>query len=630
MNIIEIFRNYNPRLKVVSYLLGVLLIVLGSGLAYRQIYEYQKYSKKEERQNLRRIILPGPRGNIYDRDGRLIVGNRPRYSAVVFLNELRPGFRQEFRDLRKKYSKLPKDEQPGSYDIQIEARSNVVQKYIDQVGEAIGRKVEVSPRKVEKHFYQQLLLPFPLIEDMEPEEYALLVEQIPVQSAIQIYTSNTRYYPYGSLASHTIGYVSNTEDISTLDLPGEQLMTFKVKGFTGRTGLEKGFNKHLEGESGLEIWVVDPSGFQYESVEHKSPVKGNDLKVTIDSELQDIAEMALGDKQGALVALDVKRGDLLVMASKPDYNLNDLSPFIPTKVFNDINERGAWMNNALQGTFAPGSTFKVVTALAGLRAGLIDDQSSVYCSGSYRVGNRTFKCWNHLGHGEVNLHEAIKHSCNVFFYKYSQEIGVDRISEEAIRFDFNQPTNIELPDESNNMLVPTRDWKMKNRHESWFPGNTAHLAIGQGFLRVTPLQMASFTAAFARKETHFQPTILFDPFRQVVPSKNDIGISDSDYHKLVNAMEDAAADGTAKLLQIPGVRIAAKTGTAQVQTPKGMKHLAWSICYAPIEDPEIAIAVVVIGKDVGDSLGGGSTACPIAKPVLERFFQKMGHVATVP
>jgi penicillin-binding protein 2 len=462
---------------------------------------------------------------------------------------------------------------------------------------------------------------------MKPEEYALLLEQIPVQSPIQIFTANARYYPYGSLAAHTIGYVGNTQEINTDNLPFNDLMTFQARGYEGKTGIEKEFDKELQGESGMEIWVVDPSGFQFEPKVMETPVQGKDLNITLDSELQDIAEMGLGDQIGAVVALDVKRGDLLVMASKPDFDLNDLSPFISNRIAKDINDRGAWMNNALQGLYSPGSTFKVVTSLAGLRNGHIDENSTTYCSGSYSIGRSLFRCHNRAGHGEVNLHEALRVSCNVFFYHYSQKIGVDLISAEAKRFHFDQPTGIELPFEATNMIVPSKAWKKDKTGEPWYPGNTAHLSIGQGYLRVTPLQMACFTAAFARKETHFSPTIIYDPYRQSIPSKRDIKLPEFDYHLILDGMEAAAVDGTAKLIKVPGVRIAAKTGTAQVQTPQGMTLLAWAICFAPIEDPEIAIAVMIQGQQ-GDSLGGGSTSVPIAQPILQRFFEKMGHGAS--
>ena len=626
MNIIEIFRNYNARLRLLTFLLIAMLMTLSGGLAYRQLIKHSEYSEKGERQSLRRIIIPGPRGNIYDRDGRLLVGNRPRYSAVVFLNELRPEFRKEYYALEEHYLTLPEDQVPSTGSINIEARRNVVQRYIDQVGKAIGRNLEINTREIERHFGQQLLLPFPLISDMKPEEYALLLEQIPVQSPIQIFTANARYYPYGTLAAHTIGYVGNTQEMDTENLPGDDLMTFQARGYEGKTGIENGFDKELQGESGLQIWVVDPSGFQFEPKVMNSPVQGKDLQITLDSELQDIAEMGLGEQIGAVVALDVKRGDLLVMASKPDYDLNDLSPYISNAVAKDINDRGAWLNRSLQGLYSPGSTFKIITSLAGLRNGFIDGESMSHCAGNYAVGRRSFGCWNRLGHGDVTIHESIQHSCNVFYYQYSQEIGVNYISAEAKRFNLDKPTGIELPFEATKMIVPSREWKRETRNQPWVPGDTANLSIGQGDLRVTPLQMACFTAAFARGETQFTPTIIYDPYRQSIPSQRNLRVSESDYNLILDGMEAAATDGTAKLIKVPGVRIAAKTGTAQVQTPKGMRHLAWSISFAPIEDPEIAIAVMIEGQQ-GDSLGGGSTSVPIAQPILQRFFEKMGHVA---
>ncbi len=624
MRVAEIIRTYHPRLRVITCILLINLAVLSLGLAYRQLYLYSEYAEREERQNLRRIIVPGPRGNIYDRDGRLLVGNRPRYSAVVFLNELRPEFREEFKRLRRVYEEDEEREPPSSYYIQIEARSNVVQRYIDLVETAIGRRPEVDSKAIEKHFGQQLLLPFPLIQDMHPHEYALLLEQIPVHSPIQIYTSNARYYPYGSLANHLIGYVGTTEELQEKDLPGSDLVTFKARNYEGRTGIEKAFDRHLSGESGLQIWVVDPSGFQYEPKTLTNPVQGKDVRITIDAELQDIAEIGLGNQVGAIVALDVKRGDLLVMASKPSYDLNDLSPFIPVSVAQDIFDRGAWSNRALQGLYAPGSTFKLITAMAGLRKGILDQNSRTYCGGGYSLGSHLFQCWKEAGHGTVGFHEAISMSCNVFFFHFSQKIGVDQISAEARLFSLHEPTGIDLPYETDKMIIPTREWKTKNRNERWYPGNTAHLAIGQGYVRITPLQMACFTAALARGETKFVPTVLYDPFRQAKPSRNDLNLGDVNYQLILDAMEATANSGTASLIKVPGVRIAAKTGTSEVQTPAGAVHLAWTICFAPINDPEIAVAVVVEGQVPG-MFHGGDTAVPIAQPILKRFFEKVGH-----
>ena len=174
------------------------------------------------------------------------------------------------------------------------------------------------------------------------------------------------------------------------------------------------------------------------------------------------------------------------------------------------------------------------------------------------------------------------------------------------------------------MIIPTREWKTKNRNERWYPGNTAHLAIGQGFIRITPLQMACFAAALARGETKFVPTVLYDPFRQAKPSRNDLNLGHGNYQLILDALEATAKNGTASLIKVPGVRIAAKTGTSEVQTPEGAVHLAWTICFAPINDPEIAVAVVVEGQVPG-MFHGGDTAVPIAQPILKRFFEKVGH-----
>ena len=624
MSVIETHRNKKPRLLFFYGLFAAMFVVLALGLAYRQLLHSATYSERERLQNQRRILVPGPRGDIFDREGTLLVGNRPRFAAALFLSDpdIRKAFRAEYirlvRDLRD--HKLPLTGQ----DLETDARVAVIQVYLDLLNTIINRGATVDGGKLNRHFTQQPLLPFTLLDDLESEEFALLIEQLPVESPIQIFSSPTRYYPYGSSAAHTLGYVASGLDLPESTLPGRDLTTFISKGTFGRNGLERTFDGLLQGQTGGEIWIVDPAGFQVERIRRELPIQGTALNTSLDVDLQTAGEQAYGDRQGALVALDVKTGEILAMVSKPDYDLNDLTPYISHDVFRRIEDEGAWLNRATQGLYPPGSIFKIITAIAGLRVGAITAESTAICTGSFKVGKRRFPCHNRIGHGEVDLRDAIRVSCNVFFYKYGLKTGIDNLSAEARRFGLDRQTGIEIPSEASAMLVPSRAWKEENRNMPWFPGDTANTAIGQGFVRVTPLQMACVVASIARNQTRTQPTLLHrlpDEVRPI-PENQAIGLDQAFYNLLIEGMEQAAQLGTARLAKIPGIRIAAKTGTAQVSTPRGTLELAWFMAFGPVQNPEIALALVVVGEEPDESNGGGLIAGPIAKQVLGCYFKK--------
>lgn len=632
----EIHGDQNPRLRIFYLLIAAIFAVLICGLFYRQIITRGKYLEEERLQSQRRILLPGPRGNIYDRNGDLLVGNKPVFSVVVYLQELRSEFRKQYfnmvREERSKREKL--EEQGAGADmqpidrtfLQKEARRLVVQRYLDQVNTIIGEAGIVTSKDVERHFWQTLLLPMPLVNNVTPEQYARLVEQIPVESPILIHTDSSRYYPQGSVAAHTLGYVRNSYEEESANLPGQDLATFKIMGKRGMTGLEYHYNEHLRGESGYEIWVVDPFGYKYDKpTEKKQPVKGEDLHLTLDTRLQRIAEEYLGERKGAAVALDVRTGEVLCMASKPDYDLRNFIPFLSHKAADDINEREAWLNRSVQLPYPPGSTFKILTATAAFRHQAVDIDYTMNDRGSMRIGGRTFRNYAGRGYGTVGIHTAIQKSVNTYFYDIAMKLGPELLSAEARRFGFDQPTGIELSrEETHSMNVPDAAWKKEKYLTGWTAGDTANTAIGQGGLGVTPLQMACFTASFARGETRTVPTLIRQPGkvpRTFHPGSEPIGLSQDHYQAILNAMESVVGpQGTAAKAMIEGLRTAGKTGTAQFYVQGKEYTLAWFICFAPVDNPEIAIAVMIEGAEPGDRLGGGSTAAPIARELLQSYF----------
>ncbi len=631
-SLLESHKSYQPRVIFFYFVIAGLLAIVAAGLAYQQLFRTDIYHERERVQNQRRILVPGPRGNIYDRDGRLLVGNRPRFAVVLYLDELRAEFRREFIRVRKNYRDTGDKELPTSAQMEEIARASVVQRYLDEVNTILRRNEQVDSAALQRHFLRQLLLPYMLLDDLEPDEYARLLERLTVRSPLQVYTSSTRYYPYRSAAAHTLGYVSINPDIDSEDFPGEGLKTFKMKGTVGRDGLENVFDLQLQGETGGTIFRVDPSGYKINPpLDRRRPVQGKNLITSLDIDLQLIAENELTktENAGAVAAIDVRTGEVLTLASKPDYDLSEFSPRLSHAAAADIEARKAWTNLAVSGVFPPGSTFKILTAIAALDHHAVESTDVIVdCTGVTRIGNRLFYCDNGRGvHGNITLRDAIAHSCDIYFYEAGLRTGADTLAAEAARFHLDRPTGIELPNETTRMLIPDTVWKQRTKDEKWFPGDTANMAIGQGFIGVTPLQMACFVASVARGEIFTKPTLVH---RADTPTQHtdSIGLTPVQRTALVGGMEGCTTEGTADILttlsslRIPGLRIAGKTGTAQIRTGTGTINVAWFICFAPADNPEIAVAVAVQGDTPGENYGGGRYAAPIAQAVLRKYFEK--------
>lgn len=628
--LIEAFKGRNPRVLFFHFAVAVLLIVLAVGLGYQQLGRTDVYHEREKVQNQRRILVPGPRGNIYDREGRLLVGNRPQFAVVLYLDELRGEMRREYLKIRKAYRESGDKDLPTASQMARIARFAVVDRYLQQVNRALGREKQLDSNDLNQHMQRELLLPYTLIDDLAPAEYARLIEQLPVTSPLQVYTSSARFYPFGSAAAHTLGSVKVADPIGKgEDFPNPELASFKMQGTLGRDGLEARFDTKLQGETGGTIYRVDPAGYRVEPpLMKRLPVQGSNIVTSLDIDLQLAAEVKLAENEmaGAAVAIDVQTGEILTLASKPDYDLNATSPRISSKLYKEIEEQGGWYNRALSGLYPPGSSFKILTTIAGMRAGWLTPDSEVDCPGYYMVGRKQFDCHDRHAHGQIKLATALEKSCNVYFYKYGIQAGAQAIADESRRFGFGQPTGIELLHETRRTVVPDDAWKRKTQNEPWFPGDTAMLSIGQSYLLVTPVQMAAFMASFARGQIHTSPTLIHAPDR--LPQRSEpIGLSAENYAGIVRGMEQCTITGTAKVLssrfmKIPGLRIAGKTGTAQKRTEKGMINFAWFIGYAPIERPQIAFAIVVEGDQAGEETGGGTYAVPVAQAILKTWAEK--------
>ena len=636
-SLLESHKGYDPRIIVFYFVLAAMLLTLAGGLAYQQLSQTETYSERERVQSQRRVVLPGPRGNLYARDGvTLLVGNRPRFSVVLYLDELKTDFLAAARTIKGNYRKS------GVTDISFTqisriARVSVVQGYLDQVNKILDRAEQVNGGTLTRHFEEQLLLPYTLIDDLSENEYARLIESLPVRSSLQVYTSSTRHYPYGSVAAHTLGYVGVNANVTVDDFPGDDLHTFKLKGTIGKDGLEKSFDDHLQGEAGGTIFRVDPSGYKVNPpLAKRLPVQGKSLVTSLDIDLQLTADQAIGDQTGAAVALDIATGEVLAMVSKPDYHPGAFSTRLGAAAYAELQAKGGEFNRALSGLYPPGSTYKILTSIAGLRSGTITpDDSIINCDGVLQKFNRRFVCYNGIGHHhDVLLRQAIAESCDIYYYEVGWRTTPDVVAAEARRFHFDRRTGIELPGETRGMFVPDNAWKERAKGEKWFPGDTANMAIGQGFVLATPLQMACFTASVARGEVHTQPTLVHRPDRATQRTES-IGLTLAQRIALIEGMEACTLPpkGTARTMttvesqKVPGVRIAGKTGTAQVSTKAGTLNIAWFICFAPIEKPEIAIAVALEGDTPGEEFGGGRHSGPVASAILKKYFEKKNRPA---
>ena len=626
----EVYSKANPRIPFFYGLFGIAFFVLAFFLGVRQIYMHDYYTKRSDRQSLRRVIKPAARGDILDRNGTLFVTNKPRYSAVVFFNDINEEISREAASIRAvrraqlaRGEKLP-DPLPSSNSV---ARARILKKYTDKVNAILGTDYKHNVAEFEKHAWQRRLLPYPLIKDLTAREHAILAEALPIDSPVQIYTSSARYYPYGETAAHVLGFVtSNFDNIDATGIPGEELRTYSFAGEHGRSGVEKAFNDRLSGSNGAKIWVVDHMGYQYESIVDIPSKKGKNLTLSVDIGIQEAVEDAFGKRKGAAVVLDVKTGEVLAMASRPSYDLNTLTPFVPRTVNAEITQRGAWLNRATQGLYPPGSTFKIVTSLAALSEGVIVPETIITCNGGMKIGRRIFPCNNRHGHGNLDLTGALAKSCNVYFYSAGIDAKISSIHDTAEMLGLNSDTGIELLENSwRRTIIPDPEYKREKRPYDgvWSAGDTANTSIGQGYLLQTPVQMACMTASIAARRTRTKASVVHDPSRDgslAYHGAKPLPISDKNYNALLAGMRAAVERGTCRRAAIDYASVAAKSGTAQVNVSGKKLALAWMVAFSPIENPEVAVAVVVEGEEPGDA-SGGRTAGPIVREALTKYYE---------
>ena len=587
---------------------------------------------------------------------------------------LQPEFRKEYLALLKKEKERFPERRPDYDQLQQTARLNVLNAWLTKIWFVIDStnqkaakgtaKVKstpdlhpeermVHPDTLRKHLNERRALLFPLILDLAfpnsghavtSEEgnrsVARFIEQFPVQGPITLEADMVRSYPNGKLASHVLGYVRDT-DILKGQLDDELVEKFanlQKLGYTGKKGadgIEATYNEVLSGHSGWEHWTKTSSGYNKERLEAKPPKQGADVALSLDTKIQKSAEEALAkivDSQGkplpaAAVMLDVNTGEILALASQPSFDPNEMADRVTQAYFDQVNSEGGWLNRSTQGLYAPGSTFKLITATAGMRAGKIDWDDILDCGPSYMVGGRAFPEHDPVGYGQVDLEKMLAVSCNVWNYQVGLKTGPENLAKEARRFGLDAPllqkpsehnnhSTTELPNPATRMVVPDRAYKQRIAGEPWTDGDTANTSIGQGYLLTTPLHMACLIASIARGETRTTPSIIHDPGRDGRHAGAEpIGLNTQQLNALREGMLRCVEEGTAKSVRIPGLPYAAKTGTSEYFKKGEKAHLAWIIGYAPADNPVVAFCVLVEGQ-LDTSTWGGKTAGPVARDMI--------------
>ena len=459
---------------------------------------------------------------------------------------------------------------------------------------------------------------------------------------IHIKAEPLRNYVFKSLASHTLGYLG---EISKKRLKNHKDPSYKQGDFIGKNGLENVYESVLRGEKGYKEVEVDVSGRELIALRKLPPQSGNNLVLTLDVRIQQELEKAMvatetDDMRGSVVVMKVQTGEVIAITSNPSFDPNKFAAGISPNNWNELitDEWHPLQNRSIHGQYPPGSTYKIVTALAGLEEGVIKPDTSIFCPGHFKLGRGRYRCWKKSGHGSVNLHDALVQSCDVYFYTLGHRMGIDTLALYAKKFGFGTPAGIGLSREKSG-LVPSTQWKLKNRKKAWLLGETISASIGQGYNLVTPLQQANMMAAVANGGMLLKPYIIkrieepggttikefFPEIRgQIAGSSENLEVIRKALRDVVNGVR-----GTGKRSRLKNIIVSGKTGTVQVVRMKSNEELekenevpykyrdhAWFVAFAPYEKPEIAVAVLV---EHGGH--GGTTAAPIAKKIFKKYFK---------
>jgi penicillin-binding protein 2 len=596
-------RSLTLRLGAVQYIVAVTFAMLAVAFWVFQIGQHEKFREMAENNRLRKLPLPAPRGVLLDRHGKVLVENQSTFNIAIV--------REQTRNLSE---------------------------VLRTVAAATGVDLQALEEVVNRRRREPSFRPIVLIENASlPQVYAVMARRLELPG---VFTQPvpSRKYPASAVGAHLFGYVS---EVSELQLQRADYKDIEPGTIVGQAGLELAYNKQLMGEDGAKAVIVNSVGREIRPLpsESKDPVIGRPMQLTIDADVQKATEdgFAATGFDGAAVVLDPRNGEVLSFTSRPSFDPNAFTAGI---------ERSAWgallndplkpmQNRALQGTFSPGSTFKMAVGLAGLEEGVVRSDFHVYCGGGQTFYGRYFNCWKKGGHGSVDLRRAIEQSCDVFFYTVGNMLGVDRIHKWATLLGLGVKSGIDLPNEVSG-LVPSTEWKAKNTKEKkWYAGETISVSIGQGQVTVTPVSLAVYTATLANGGTRVTPHLVKavddgQGLKPVPPPPPQSKIEMTP--DMLNAIRDGmwmvvnGPSGTARRAAIPGKDVSGKTGTAQVislagrlaarNSTRNLRDHGWFTFFAPRDNPEIA-GVVFLEHGIHSA-----NAASVAKHIMETYFAK--------
>lgn len=588
-----------PRRRTVplAIVVTLLFLMLLMRLWYLQIIKVDDYRAMSENNRLRFLPVAASRGEIMDRNGTVMVNNRPSFSLSIIP--------QEVKD---------------------------VEGMIERLAVLLNLDRADMSERWEKAKGRARYYPIIIATNISREQVEILEEHRPWLPGVEISVKPIREYAYNNSAAHLVGYIA---EVSDKELENKDYAEYNPGDYVGKNGIEKAWEKELHGGDGGRQLEVDSRGRVLRVLTENSPTVGNSLVLTIDSRLQREAEAAFGAQAGAAVVMDVNNGEVLAFVSSPTFDPSLFAGRIPYDVWKGYLEdkRHPLENKALSGQYPPGSTFKMLTALAGLDAGVIDENTTIKDPGYYELGNHKFRDWKPGGHGVVNLRKSLKESCDTYYYMLGEKLGVDRIAAMADRFLMGHELGIGLQGEKSG-LIPTVAWKLKRFGKRWFPGETLPVAIGQGYVLMTPIQLASMVSTVANEGTVYRPHLVkrvVDPDGKTIREFGSevlatTGVSQALFKKVKQGLFAVVNDpgGTGANARLWDVKVAGKTGTSQVVKlgEDRKKALAYEhkdhglfVAFAPFDKPEIAVAVVV---EHGG--GGGAVAAPIAGKILRSYF----------
>jgi penicillin-binding protein 2 len=600
---LKLDKNEIPEINKAFLFANIAVIVafslIFSRLWYLQILQGEYFKELSENNRIRIQEIAAPRGILFDRKGIPLVDSFPSFDVSLFPQDV-PDMESLLPVLKRSLSM-----DPGKLEARLDAAREIPRHH------ALKLKTDITREELAAIETRRLDLP------------GVVVDMV-----------IRRNYPYKNLASHLIGYLG---EISQDELEKEEFSNHKMGYLVGKYGVEQKFEFALMGENGGRQIEVNAMGQKIRVLGQVEPNPGNNLYLTLDLELQKAAEEAMAGKQGAVVAMDPRNGDILAIVSKPDFDPNLFARGITPENWRSIVENPArpLQNRATQGQYPPGSVFKIIMAVAGLEEKVITPETSFVCAGSFPFGNREYRCWKKEGHGRVTLRRAIVESCDVYFYNLGMRLGVNRIAKYASGLGLGSPTGFPLGREKPG-LVPTASWKLKRFGTPWQPGENLSIAIGQGYNLATPLQIACTVSALFNGGKYYQPRIAqsiraphgeilkeFPPLvlRNIQISPQTIELVREALWGVVNS-----PGGTGGRAKVEGFNVAGKTGTSQVirrkegksdpGSPELQDH-AWFACFAPAYNPEITVVVLV---EHGG--GGGAEAAPVARQVLENYYRR--------